>query len=40
MSQFWIALVIFVCLGLTPLVLASVLNRRSTRDGESGGSQQ
>jgi hypothetical protein len=29
MTQFWLATMLFVLLGLTPLVLATVLNRRT-----------
>ena len=31
MGQFWMATVVFVCLGLTPMVVAFVLNRRDAR---------
>lgn len=30
MTQFWLATTLFVLLGLTPLVLATVLNRRTS----------
>jgi hypothetical protein len=29
MTQFWLATALFVLLGLTPVVLATVLNRRT-----------
>jgi hypothetical protein len=31
MTQFWLATTLFVLLGLTPLVLATVLNRHTAR---------
>ncbi len=31
MTQFWLATAVFVLLGLSPLVLATALNRRSAR---------
>jgi len=30
MTQFWLATILFVVLGLAPLVLATVLNRRTS----------
>lgn len=33
MAQFWIATIIFLVLGLTPIVVATVLNRRDARAG-------
>jgi hypothetical protein len=31
MMQFWLATILFVILGLTPLVLATMMNRRQRR---------
>jgi hypothetical protein len=36
MNQFWWAMVLFVIVGLTPLVLATTLNRRQRRSRGTG----
>lgn len=36
MGQFWMATALFVCLGLTPLVVAFALNRRDAGKGTHG----
>lgn len=37
MGQFWMAAVVFVCLGLTPLVVAFALNRRDAHKDQGEG---
>lgn len=37
MNQFWWALILFVAIGLTPLVIATVMNRRQRRSEDTRG---
>lgn len=36
MGQFWLAVILFVLLAVTPVILATVLNRRDSRSSDDG----
>lgn len=40
MAQFWLATVVFVALGLTPIVLATLLNRRDARSDTAAAAER